>query len=101
MCGLKEPLFACNILCLSGFSGKADERWLRTGKCTISQMRSVPAVPCAQGGSDSRSEEQKLSKISAILVTKREGQVEREAEELATQGAWHSGLARLLRPRKL
>lgn len=81
MCGLIEPLFACNILCLSGFSGKADERRLRTGKRT---MRSVPATPRARGGSDSTSGEQKLSRISVILVTKRGGQVEREAEVLAT-----------------
>lgn len=47
VCGLIEPLFACNILllCLSGFNRKADEGRPRTGKCT---MRSVPAASWTQ-----------------------------------------------------
>ena len=70
--GLTEPLFACNLFtCLSGFNGKADERRPRTGKRTI---RSVPAASWTQGEhlTDSRSWEQKLSRISVTLV-KREG----------------------------
>lgn len=61
VCRLIEPLFACNILCLSGFSRKADEERPRTGERT---MRSVPAPPGSGRSSGSRAGEQELSRIS-------------------------------------
>lgn len=61
VCCLLESSFACNILCISGFSGKADEKMPRTGECT---MRFVPAPPGSGRSLGSKAGEQELSRIS-------------------------------------
>lgn len=79
VCRLIEPLFARNILCLSGFRGEADEKRPRTGERT---MRSVPTPPGAGRSSGSRAGQRERSLKDLTPATKTGGQVTRGQGEV-------------------